>query len=192
MSDANELPVSAQDQVLASIDQLLAENENALTVPLTKINQALNAVIESNGKAVSKFTTKIVRAMDRQIVANDDRLNAVQTTILQGIDSWLSDQEYLLQQLASKGGLTELGEPLAAALTKESTEGRQLTYEGTLVLKVAEAVPWLERIAIALERIADYFDESPSIAAPAGPGDPAALVEEDKRIPVLTPPVAEW
>lgn len=172
--DENSLPQSAQDAVLASIDQLLAQNEDQLTVPLTKINQAVAQIVEANGKAIAKFTTKILRAADKQLVANDNVLNAVQTTLLQGIDAWLSDQQFLLQQLASKAGLQELGEPLAAALTKEATEGKQLTYEGTLVLKVAEAVPWLERIATACERIATAIEATFPLDLPAVRGDPTA------------------
>lgn len=180
MSDTY-LPRSAGDDVLAAIDAILASNENALTVPLTKISQAVAQIVEANGKAVSKFTTKILRDADKRIVANDNHLDGVTTTILQGIDSWLGDTEYLLQQLTSKSGLTELGEPVAAALTKEATEGRQLTYEGTLVLKVAEAVPWLERIACACERIARALEGTSPVTLPSNLGDSAAEAGEDEE-----------
>jgi hypothetical protein len=171
---AEKLPQSAQDAVLESIDALLAQNEHALTIPLTKINEAVAKVVTNNAKVVEKFTTKILRAADKQLVANEDRLHGAQMTILNGIDAWLSDQHLLLSQLASKGGLMELGEPLAAALTKEATEGKQLTYEGTLVLKVAEAVPWLERIAIAIEKIAASFDAQSVPSPSSNLGDSAA------------------
>lgn len=145
---------SAEEQVLSSIDELLAQNDADLSVPMTKLNEAVNDVVQNQGKAIKRITDKILKAASRELVTTDNHIDQVLTGLLGGIDTWATDTHLLLQQLATKGGLTAIGEPLANALTAELTEGGKIEYMGTLVLAVKEAVPWLERIAVSLESIA--------------------------------------
>lgn len=140
--------------MLESIDRLLAENENSLAVPMTRVNQAVAEVVDINAKAVKRLAEKILRAADRESVSIDNHLDRVYTGLLGGVDTWLQESQFLLQQLSVKGGLSEIGSPLETALEIAATQSPGLEYMGTLVLAVKEAVPWLDRIAVALEKIA--------------------------------------
>lgn len=74
--------------------------------------------------------------------------------------------------------MTAIGEPLANALTKELTEGGQLEYQGTLVLAVKEAVPWLNRIAVALESIAASLRPGKAVMEERAAADQEATEED--------------
>lgn len=169
---------SAEIQMLKSIDAYLAKNEDMLALPLTKVNKATAQVVENNAKSVKRITEKILRSADRETVKNDDVLNGITTGILGAVDAWLSDTHSLLSLLAAKSGLTEVGAPLETALDESVTRGKDLEYMGTLVLAVKEAVPWLDRMAVALEKIADCLCPQSSPIAPAEMGDQSELVGE--------------
>jgi hypothetical protein len=129
---------SAEQQLLESIDELLVAQDNDLIIPYTKVNQEVTDQVTRNSKILVKMTDKILRSLDKEQTNLGDSLNAVQTRVLQGIDNWLQDQELYLQNLAVKGGEIEAGQPLEAALAKETTEAGETAYLGTLVLAVKE------------------------------------------------------
>lgn len=149
---------TAEREVLESIDGALGLAEENLSVPMSKINEAVSAVVTSNAKAIKRLTEKILKAADKNSVAASNQLDAVYSNLLGGIDSWLGNARFLLTQLAAKGGLAEIGQPLETALEQSATNAAGIEYMGTLVLAVKEAIPWFDRIALALERIADKIN----------------------------------
>jgi hypothetical protein len=167
--------LTAEETILQSIDEILSETENSLAVPMTAINQAVSHVVDNNAKTIKRLTERILRAADKEVVGIDDKLDAVYTGLLGGIDAWLGDTHFLLQQLSTKGGLAEIGAPLESALLKEVTDAPKLEYGATLVLAVKEAVPWLDRMTVALERIADGM----SPLERREPGEAAAVYDDD-------------
>lgn len=144
---------SAEQTVLESIDQLLAQQDHELSIPFSTLNQAVTDVVTRNGKVITKLTDRVLRDADKHLTRAGDVLDAVQTTVLQGLDAYHWDQEYLLTQLASKGGLIEAGDPLTKALVEQAVNAPELAYAGTLVLAVKEAIPWLERLTESLDGI---------------------------------------
>lgn len=82
---------------------------------MNKVNQAVETIVTNQGKAVKRITDKILKAITREVVTNDNHLDKVLTGLLGTIDTWATDTHLLLSQLATKGGLTQIGEPLANA-----------------------------------------------------------------------------
>lgn len=150
---------SAEQVVLESIDQLLAAQDNDLIIPYSKVNKEITDVVQRNAKIVTRMVDKVLREADRHITAVGDALDSVQTRVLQGLDSYAWDQEYLLSHLAAKSGMIQPGDALETALLQQTADAPQLAYAGTLVLAVHEAVPWLERIATALEVMATWIPQ---------------------------------
>lgn len=146
---------SATQQVLESIDELLAGQDDALILPMTTLNQATATVFAKNNKIITRMQDKILRAADKATTLHLDALDGVFTRVLEGLDTWQFDMNFLLTQLAAKGGFTKAGEPLEAALQAELASAPKLAYEGTLVLAVAEAIPYFEQLIHVLREIRD-------------------------------------
>ena len=153
--------VSRGSTALQSIDQFIGENHEGLSVPMTTLNQAISNLIEGNGKAIKGLTSRVVKAIDRHVVTNDEQVDSALTTLLQGIDAWLSSQEYALTLMSSKGGLLEIGEPLAAVLAEDAAQGKQLAYQGTLVLSIREAEGKIDELIEVLREIRDRMPGQP-------------------------------
>jgi hypothetical protein len=156
--------LSYEQQLLSDIDALLGTAGEQLVIPYSKINQVIVDTVGNNSKVVTRMVEKIIRGIDRHTVKAADRLDAVQTTVLAGLDAYLQNAHSLLQQLAVKGDVLRPGDPVTAALLEAVTEAPGVTYAGTLVLAVKEAVPWLERITVALETIALRMPPTPAQA----------------------------
>ena len=166
---------AAASAALQSIDQFIGENHEGLSVPMTTLNQAISNLIEGNGKAIKGLTSRVVKAIDRHVVTNDEQVDSALTTLLQGIDAWLSSQEYALTLMSSKGGLLEIGEPLAAVLAEDAAQGKQLAYQGTLVLSIREAEGKIDELIEVLREIRDRMPGQPV----QWPGETPALGEDD-------------
>lgn len=145
---------SAEKQFLQSLEEMLCTNEDKVIIPYSKVNQAIADFVVKNAKVVTKLQDKVIRQLNKQLVLRDNSLNGVYTGILRGLDVWQADARFALDQLAAKGGLSQPGQTLEQALLNEVGQAPQLAFGATLVLAVKEAVPWLDRIAIALEKIA--------------------------------------
>lgn len=166
---------SAEQQVLSSIDELLSSQENSLVIPYSALNAAVADIVSKNTKVISKLIDKIVRHADREQTVLGDALDAIQTTVLNGLDAYIYDQEYLLSQLAAKGGLTKAGDPLTQALLTETTQAGQLAYQGTLVLAVKEAIPFFTQLIEVLREIRDRMPELPLRTQGETPADAPAM-----------------
>ncbi len=181
------VPQDASAEVLAAIDAYMAQTENAIAIPYSALNQAISDYVGENGKAIKRITERILREADKHWVQTDNKLNALTTGLLGGIDSYLGETEFMLRDVANRAGLIEPGDPLTQALLTEQAKTPQLEYGATLVLAVKEAVPWLDRIATALERIADKMGplEAPEVETEL----PAEILVEDAE-PLVGP--AYW
>jgi hypothetical protein len=161
---------TAEQQILDSLDQLLAESEDSLDVPASTLNQAVSDVVTEQAKSLKRLTEKILRSADREAVKADDALNAINTGLLGGIDAWMNENHYLLSQMAAKGGLQAIGAPLETALETATTAAPQLEYLGTLVLAVKEAIPYFEQLIEVLREIRDRMPNTP-VRVPGEPSD---------------------
>jgi hypothetical protein len=171
--------LSAADQVLQAIDALLVEQDDKLVLPMTTLNSATSTIFQKNQKVITALQNKVLKAADLATTQSLDALDSVYTTLLQGLDTWQYDSNFLLTQLAAKGGFTEAGEPLHAALQKELAEAPQLAYGGTLVLAIAEAVPYLDQL---IEVLREIRDRMPPQAMRVFGTQPAKSAQEDEPI----------
>jgi hypothetical protein len=169
---------SAEQQVLESIDELLAGQDDSLVMPMTTLNQATAKVVDQNAKIITRLQEKVIKAADRDTTRQLDQLDGVYTRVLEGLNLWQEDANFLLTQLAAKGGFTKAGEPLEAALQKEVTEAPQLAYAGTLVLAVKEAIPFFEQLIEVLREIRDRL---PGVATDLR-GEPPAKYPADDEV----------
>jgi hypothetical protein len=178
---------SAAEQVLMSIDELLVANDDKLVVPMTTLNKATSSVFQKNTKIITQLQQKILKAADLETTKHLDALDGVYTTVLQGLDTWQFDVNFLLTQLAAKGGFTEAGQSLEHALEKELSEAPQLAYQGTLVLAVAEAIPYLNQLIEVLREIRDRMPPNAMRVAGEVPAK-SAMPDE----PVIDTDRSEW
>lgn len=146
---------SAEQQVLESIDELLAGQDDQLIMPMNVLNQATAKIVEKNAKIITRMQDKLLRVADKQTTRSMDHLDGVFTRVMGGLDSWQFDMNFLLTQLAAKGGFTKAGEPLEAALMQEATRAPDLAYGATLVLAVKEAIPFFTQLIEVLREIRD-------------------------------------
>lgn len=188
-------PKSAEQQVLESIDELLCGQDDALVLPMNSLNQGVAKVFENHAKIITKMQDRLLRAADKEAVRNIDKIDGVFTRLLQGLDGWQFDAHFLLTQLAAKGGMAKVGDPLEAALIKEITEAPQLAYAGTLVLAVKEAVPYLDQLIEVLREIRDRMPPKAihvrgEVPALAPTDEPDAETQE--ALPEIDEPSIEW
>lgn len=175
--DASQLQTTEQD-LLDSIDYLQGANSDALMIPMTTLNEAITAIVDKNSGIIAKMQGKLLRKIDHASTKQLDALDGVYTRLLQGLDAYQFDAHHLLEQLAVKGGFTQVGQPLETALLKEVTEAPQLAYAGTLVLAVKEAVPYLEQLIEVLREIRDRMP--PLSIRVKGETPPASEQDEPK------------
>lgn len=144
--------------------QTALDNDGAQIVTIgSQLGQQAAQLVLATAKPIKKLQDKLLKDAAKKIVASDNGIDYLSTSLLNGANTWLQEAEFLLQNLAVKGGMIDPGDPLAEALATEVASEPQIEYLGTLVLAVKEAVPWLDRIAHALERIADSVNPSAAL-----------------------------
>jgi hypothetical protein len=156
--------------------QTALDNDGAQIITVgNRLGQEAMQLVLATAKPIKKLQDRLIRDANKHLVATDNAINFVQTSLLNGVNTWLQEAGFLLQNLAVKGGIIEPGDPLEKALAQEVADEPQIEYLGTLVLAVKEAVPWLDRIAVACERIAAALEGTPApsqtqvnVDAPAG------------------------
>lgn len=173
-------PRSAESVVLDELDRYLAETENALSIPYSALNQAISDVVDLNGKAIKRITERILRETDKHAVATDNALEAITTGLLGGVDSWLGDTEYLLRDLASRGGLIGPGDPLTQALIQEVTHAPELEFSATLLLAAKDAIGKFGQLIEVLREIRDRL---PAVEVRL-PGEAASGVKDEETYQV--------
>ncbi len=148
-------PISPDAQeLLQAINQLLSENDQAVRIPMNVVNQGIAELINDNGKIVSRVSGAVVRQISKELTANENLIDPVPTAVLSAIGGYLQENELLLNHLASAAGLLQPGDPLEAALVEQVAKAPDLMVSTTLLMALREWTPALERIAKALERIA--------------------------------------
>jgi hypothetical protein len=176
--------MQAKKDLLDAVDQMQQKATAGIVIVAGKVESVIADLVTRNAKMLGRIESKILQKATRMQVKADDALNQVSTTVLAGLDSWQQSAHYLLDQLTTKGGLKGIGDDLTRALIDEVTQAPEVAYLGTLVLQVREAIPWLERIAVALERIAD-----------ATAGAPRSMLEEtpeDRREELIPFRSVDW
>lgn len=149
---------------LENVEKLLMGQETKLVVPLTKLNQHVTRLVQTNANVITKMQDRILREAAKRLTKQDDGMDVVVTRVLTGLNDWQDNTRNLLDLLATKSSLKGAGEQLEAALEANATEAGQLAYQGTLVLSLRGIEPWLERIEYQLTRIADALTGVPSKA----------------------------
>lgn len=169
-----------QQQLLDSIETLLADGENLVTLPLTAINQGIAQLSGMSGKTVAQIQSKLLKSIDQFAVDNDNAIDGFGLTLLKPLQDWQDENNLLLTQLAASAGLTQPGDPLEAALTQEIASVPELAYSATLLMAIRDFLPSFGALIEVLREIRDRMPgaaaetpgeipaKSPSIKEPAG------------------------
>lgn len=169
------------DEELEAV-QLALDNDGASIITIgNRLGQEAAALVMATAKPIKKLQSRLLQDAAKKVVTTDNGIDFITTSLLNGVNTWLQEADFLLQNLAVKGGVIKPGDPLTAALAQAVADEPQLEYLGTLVLAVKEAAPWLDRIAVACERMANALERAnpPSSPVPASiPGQAAAVLAE--------------
>lgn len=156
-----DIPDGATGEQIALLQAIKAgqdENDNEISLVLNSLNKGVAGLVAKNGKILTDLQGKIIKKLHQQFVDNDNTIDSVSTSILGWTQSQLDDTQLLLTQLAASAGMTAPGDPLEAALTETLAEAPEIAYSASLLLSLREAMPWLKRIALALEKMAGDDD----------------------------------
>lgn len=172
---------AADTQVYAAIDQLLVEQDDHLMLPMTKLNIAIKGLFEENTRAITKIQDKLIRKVDRETTKQSDHLDVALTRVQNALETWQQETQYLLTQIAAKGGIVKAGDPLESALLTDLAQAPQLQLGTTLVLEVSRLGPYFVSLIEVLREIRDRMPGTPVRFAgePAAEEDPEAVVEDD-------------
>lgn len=146
------------DEELDAVQTALDEDGAQIVTVGSRLGQEAAQLVQATAAPIKKLQARILKDATKHLVASDNAVDLVGTRLLTGVNTWLQEAQFLLQNIAVKGGMIDPGDPLEAALAETVADEPQIEYLGTLVLAVKEAVPWLDRIAAACERIADHFN----------------------------------
>ncbi len=165
-----------QLQLLSSIETLLADNQNLISLPLTAINQGIAQLSVLSAKAIAKVANTLTKQIAADIVTNSNAVDSLGTSILQPLYDWQAQNELLLTQLAASAGLTQPGDPLTAALVESAAEQPELAYSATLLMALREAMGRFDGLVEVLREIRDRM---PPLAV-RNEGEAAATGEKDE------------
>ncbi len=150
-----------QLQLLHSIETLLADAENQIALPLTRINQGIAKLSAQNSKTITPIMNRLLRSIEQFAVDNDNAIDALGLAILQPLQDWQAENNLLLTQLAAGAGLTQPGDPLEAALLAQVADEPELAYSATLLLAIRDALPYLGQLIEVLREIRDRMPSPP-------------------------------
>jgi hypothetical protein len=167
-----------QVQLLTSIETLLADAENAITLPMTAINQGIAKLSQESSKSVVSIQNKLLKSIQAHAVANDNEIDQLGMAILAPLQTWQEENNLLLTQLAAYSGLTQPGDPLEAALLTEVAQEPELAYSATLLLAIREAMPYFRQLVEVLKEIRDRMPGIPV----EFPGEPPASAASQKAV----------
>jgi len=148
-------------QLLDSIETLLADGTNSISLPMTAINQGIAALSATSAKTITSIQGKLIKSIQAHAVANDNDIDRFGMIILQPLQDWQSENNLLLTQLAAHAGLTQPGDSLEAALVQEVAEAPELAYSATLLIALRDALPYLGKLVEVLREIRDRMPGQP-------------------------------
>lgn len=147
--------------MLDQIDAMQDAQDAALVLPLTALNQSTVDAVGAAQKSVNKLLSRILQRIDRETTTSLDALDGLFTTTSAAINQYLMENEFLVGQLAVKGGLIEVGNSLESALQDEAEQAPQLLYASTLYQALEDLKPMLRDI---LEVWREIRDRMPPLA----------------------------
>ena len=183
---------SADQQLLSAIENLLAGEEDTLSIPLSKINQGIAQLVTQNEKLVTKLQGKVIKDINRHLTHQDNAIDGLSTTVLSGLQAWQDSTHLLLTQLAAKSGLTGPGDPLEQALVEQVAEAPELAYSAALLIALREAMGRFDGLVEVLREIRDRIGGEPVRFAAEQPAvDELEVVIGEPGEPILADPVTE-
>lgn len=147
--------------MLDAIDTLQDQQDQSILLPLTALNQATVAAVSEAQKQIVALQSRILQRVDKETTRNLDALDGLFTTVMSSIDETQFENEFLLGQLAVKGGLIQVGDQLSAALQDEAEQAPQLLYAATLYEAIESVKPMLREL---IEIMAEIRDRMPPLA----------------------------
>lgn len=146
---------SGKAQLMQSIDAVLADNEEQISLPLTALNQGIAQLSQDASKAVVRVGNAITRALVQTSTDQSNALDALGTAILQPLYDWQTENDLLLNHLAAAAGLIQPGDPLMQALANQTAEVPELAYSATLLIALREAMGVFPQLIEVLREIRD-------------------------------------
>src|SRR5258708_1989201 len=107
------------DEELEAVQTAL-DNDGAQIITVgTKLGKEAAKLVLATAKPIKKLQDKLLKDMAKQMVASDNGVDYITTRLLTGVNTWLQEAEFLLQNIAVKGGMIQPGDPLIKALAQE-------------------------------------------------------------------------
>jgi hypothetical protein len=155
MSLNNGELLAAEDQALEGLESLLSLSESDLSAPIRTLIGAVEAELKLAFACVEKRTKKLKAALGRTDAQAGNALDQVVTRAKSHIQQHVTTNEIVLNQLAVKGGVIQVGDSLDDWTNPPSEPEPVVQWGGTLVLSVREAIPHLDQLIEVLKEIRD-------------------------------------
>jgi hypothetical protein len=162
------------EQLLSSIETLLAQGENQISLPLTALNQGIAKLSMLSAKTITGLQNSLIKSINQANVASENDLDPISMAILRPLQDWQEQNNLLLTQLAASSGLTQPGDSLEMALVNQIAEEPELAYSATLLIAIRDMLPYASQLIEVLREIRDrmrdvpvHFRGEPLASAPA-------------------------
>lgn len=179
---------AADAELLQAITEVIAENDDAVRLPMSVLNQHIADLVAANQRVISRVTNVLTRNLTQTITDNDNTLENIGTVLLTGLNGWIAENDLLLNHLAAASGLIQPGDPLTSALLDQVSEAPELAYSATLLIALRDALPVGHQIVAVLREIRDRL--------PGGPAIPESeVIDEEIEAPaeIAAPlPLVDW
>lgn len=148
-------------QLLKSIEALLVDGEDSISLPLTAINQGIAKLSALSSKTILKLQADLLKYLDLGNVDSENDLDALSVAILRPIQDWQLENNLLLTQLAAGAGLTQPGDPLEQALVNQVAQEPELALSATLLIALRDFGGKVDSLVEVLREIRDRMPQFP-------------------------------
>lgn len=175
MTDPSQSLSVRDGELLAAISDVIGENDDAVRVPMSVLNQDIANLVAENAKVIARVSNVLTRRLTQSVTDSDNDLELIGTVLLSGLHAQVQENDLLLNHLASSAGMIGPGDPLEAALLNQVADAPELAYSATLLIALKEAMPIGWAIVEVLREIRDRLQGEPI----AFQGEFPALEEPD-------------
>jgi hypothetical protein len=153
--------VTSDQQLLAAINALLADNEEQIQLPLTAIALSAAQLSQQTSGAVTRLGNAITKHIALGIVDNANGLDFLSTAILQPLYDWQTENDLLLNHLAASAGLIQPGDPLVNALMDQAAQEPELAYSAIMAVAIHDLRDVARQIVEVLREMRDRMPGAP-------------------------------
>lgn len=188
LEEAAEL-YTAEEQALKGLLESLTETESDLSDPIKKLIAYVKAEVDEINGQIEKAKKKLKQALGKEQakVGNDleSSIGKLSTDLYYG----LADNEAILQQLAVKGGVLKVGDPLDWLVDGKPEPESPLKWGGQLILNMGD----IKHVFVELiEVLREIRDRLGGIPVEYKGEEPAEEFEDVTQSTSMTPDAPEF